>query len=71
MRTSGIRGKLSILGVTGGGLPGQAVDYIFKDVEFRPNGAVTLKGVDALNVGSLTGRVYNDGTGYGFVRPVV
>ncbi len=71
MGTSGIRGKVSVLGVVDGGLPGQAVDYIFPDVEFRPNGDITLKGVDALNVGALTGKVYNTGgAGYGFVRPV-
>jgi len=71
MRTSGIRGEVRVLGVVDGGLPGAPVDYIFPDVEFRPNGDVTLKGVDALNVGALTGKVYNTGgAGYGFVRPV-
>jgi hypothetical protein len=72
MKTGGVRGKFTLLGVVDGGLPGQAVDYIFPDVEFRPNGNVTLKGVDALNVASLTGKVYNTaGQGYGFIRPVV
>ncbi|MCQ1856216.1 hypothetical protein, partial [Neorhizobium galegae] len=71
MRTSGIRGEVQVWGVVDGGLPGEPVDYIFPDVEFRPNGDVTLKGVDALNVASLTGKVYNQGgAGYGYVRPV-
>jgi hypothetical protein len=71
MRTSGIRGEVHVLGVVAEGAPGEEVDYIFNDVEFRPNGDITLKGVDALNVASLTGKVYNTGgAGYGFVRPV-
>ncbi len=70
MKTGGVRGKFTLIGVVDGGLPGKAVRYIFPDVEFRPNGNVTLKGVDALNVASLTGKVYNTGgQGYGFIYP--
>ncbi|CAN7260159.1 hypothetical protein LJR098_001073 [Rhizobium sp. LjRoot98] len=71
MRTSGIRGELQVLGVVDGGLPGDAVDYIFHDVEFRPQGDLGLKDATALNTASLTGTVYNTGgAGYGYVRPV-
>ncbi|WP_027489230.1 hypothetical protein [Allorhizobium undicola] len=71
MKTGGVRGKFTLLGIVDGGLPGKAVDYVFADVEFRPNGNITLKGVDALNVASLTGKVYNTaGQGYGFIRPL-
>ncbi len=72
MKTNGVRGECRILGAVAEGMPGQAQDYIFPDVEFRPSGDVTLKGVDALNVASLTAKVYDlSGAGYGFVRPVI
>jgi len=71
MSTNGIRGELRVLGAVAEGMPGDPVDYIFPDVEFRPDGAITLKGTDDLNRGSLTGKVYNlGGLGYGYVRPV-
>jgi len=73
LTTSGKRGELRVLGSVGanGALPGVAEDYIFLDVELRGDGAVTLKGVDNLNTGTLTAKVYNTGgAGYGFSRPV-
>ncbi|MGX9991611.1 hypothetical protein ACS4RR_021010 [Rhizobium sp. Z1P35] len=71
MSTAGVRGEVRILGVVDGGLPGAPVDYIFPDVQLRPNGDTTLKGVDAQNIGSLTGKVFNTGgVGYGFIQPV-
>ncbi|MBY5684825.1 hypothetical protein HFO32_22135 [Rhizobium leguminosarum] len=70
MKTAGVRGKLSILGVIAESMPGQAVDYIFPDVEFRPTGPGTmLGGLSELQTASLTARVYDNGSGYGFIRP--
>lgn len=70
MKTAGVRGKLSILGVIAESMPGQAVDFIFPDVEFRPAGnGMMLGGLSELQTASLTARVYDNGSGYGFIRP--
>jgi hypothetical protein len=70
MKTAGTRGKFFVLGVVDDSQPGEPVDYVFYDVEFRPNGNVPLKDASALNVGSLTGTIYNTGgQGYGYIRP--
>ncbi|MCZ7890429.1 hypothetical protein O9X99_01945 [Agrobacterium salinitolerans] len=72
MENAGVRGKFFVLGVVAPNMPGEAVDYIFPDVQFTPAGPVNLIGaVDQLQTGSLTGRLFDNGTGYGFIRPVI
>lgn len=70
MKTGGTRGELRVIGTTDGGLPGDPVTYVFRDVKFMPNGAVNLKNAKELNTGSLTGDLFNaSGQGYGYIIP--
>ncbi|MGO7115572.1 hypothetical protein ACCS79_03570 [Rhizobium johnstonii] len=67
MSVSGTRGKLILIGVIESN-PGVPVTVVVPDVEFRPNGDIPMGDVSALNVVSLTGRIYNtDPKGMAFI----
>lgn len=70
LETSGTRGKLTVIGIinqTSG--TQEEVEMVFPDVEFRPQGAIPSGDTNALNEGSLTGRVYStSANGFGYVR---
>lgn len=68
METSGVRGKLRVVGVISTGY-GKETEMILNDVEFTPSGAISIGDVNNPNVATITGSMYStSAAGYGTLR---
>lgn len=58
MRNDGLRVEVILTNVRGGGLPGEEKEYVFAEVLFKPDGAISMSGIEDVAKASIMGEVF-------------